>query len=172
MKPSSIVFKGYKYRLEGGYYRRVKWKGPRTSRRRPDCLRGDGGETNLHRAIWADSFGPIPEGYHVHHKDGDGANNDLSNLELIEGREHNRRHTIAMHKAGILKPNGEALMRWRATDEGKRGERENGRRSWEKRSKVEMICEVCGVVFLAYHAKLCGDTCKQRRLTAIRKGLA
>ena len=31
---------------------------------------------------------------HVHHKDGNRNNNRLSNLELLDGVEHNRRHAI------------------------------------------------------------------------------
>ena len=37
----------------------------------------------LHRAVWEHHNGKIPNGYHVHHKDGDRNNNDISNLELL-----------------------------------------------------------------------------------------
>lgn len=42
----------------------------------------------LHREIWKSHFGEIPPGYHIHHKDHNPANNDISNLELISRREH------------------------------------------------------------------------------------
>jgi hypothetical protein len=45
-----------------------------------------------HRLIWKNTFGEIPEGYVVHHKDGDGKNNSLDNLELMTRLEHNRLH--------------------------------------------------------------------------------
>ena len=69
MHPSIGEFDGRRYRLSGRYYRRDCW--------------GRGGPSNLHRAVWEHHHGPIPPGYHVHHRDGDGLNNDLANLELV-----------------------------------------------------------------------------------------
>lgn len=34
----------------------------------------------LHRLVYEDAHGKIPDGYHVHHKDGNKINNVLSNL--------------------------------------------------------------------------------------------
>jgi hypothetical protein len=48
----------------------------------------------LHRLIWEDINSPIPEGYHIHHIDGNKINNDLSNLKLIEISEHLSLHAI------------------------------------------------------------------------------
>lgn len=42
----------------------------------------------LHRKIYEDNFGPIPEGYHVHHKDNNPNNNSPDNLEALPMREH------------------------------------------------------------------------------------
>lgn len=47
-----------------------------------------------HRWLWEQENGPIPEGFQIHHKDGDGFNNDLSNLELVSTREHGEIHSI------------------------------------------------------------------------------
>ena len=38
----------------------------------------------LHRAVWEYHNGPIPKGYHVHHKDNDRANNQIENLESYQ----------------------------------------------------------------------------------------
>lgn len=46
----------------------------------------------LHRVVWEEANGPIPNGYIVHHRDGDKANNELSNLELIEWGAHTALH--------------------------------------------------------------------------------
>lgn len=46
----------------------------------------------LHRAIWEKFHGPIPEGYNVHHIDGNKLNNDISNLELIHHNKHAQLH--------------------------------------------------------------------------------
>jgi hypothetical protein len=45
-----------------------------------------------HRWIWEQEHGPIPGGYHIHHKDHDQLNNDLANLQLIEAGEHWKHH--------------------------------------------------------------------------------
>lgn len=46
----------------------------------------------LHRLIWEEYYGPIPEGFDVHHKDENTANNDISNLELISHPKHASHH--------------------------------------------------------------------------------
>ena len=49
----------------------------------------------LHREIYKDNFGPIPDGWHVHHADGDWNNNDPSNLKAIPQEEHwSEHHTV------------------------------------------------------------------------------
>lgn len=48
----------------------------------------------LHRLIFEDFYGDIPEGYVVHHKDGNRANNCILNLQLLSSKEHKRLHQI------------------------------------------------------------------------------
>lgn len=47
-----------------------------------------------HHLVWEQAFGSIPEGYEIHHKDGNKLNNSLSNLQLITRSEHARLHAI------------------------------------------------------------------------------
>ena len=44
------------------------------------------------RNVWIRSIGSIPKGHHIHHKDGDHTNNNLSNLECLSASEHSRHH--------------------------------------------------------------------------------
>lgn len=46
----------------------------------------------LHRYIYTEAFGPIPEGYIVHHKNHDKSDNRLENLECISDAEHRSLH--------------------------------------------------------------------------------
>ncbi len=46
----------------------------------------------LHRVIWEEYFGPIPDGYHIHHKDEDKTNNKIDNLELLSASDHHKTH--------------------------------------------------------------------------------
>lgn len=46
----------------------------------------------LHRKIWIATYGEIPEGYIVHHIDGNKLNNDIKNLCLMTRSEHMKHH--------------------------------------------------------------------------------
>lgn len=43
---------------------------------------------SIYRRIYTEHFGPIPKGYHIHHKDGNHSNNDPLNLVAITAKEH------------------------------------------------------------------------------------
>lgn len=45
-----------------------------------------------HQFVWISNNGDIPEGYHIHHIDGDKLNNDISNLVCIAPGEHSKIH--------------------------------------------------------------------------------
>ena len=47
-------------------------------------------DKRLHRLIWEAYHGEIPDGYVVHHKDGNKLNNDISNLELLTDSAHKK----------------------------------------------------------------------------------
>ena len=49
----------------------------------------------LHRAVWEKYNGKVPDGYHVHHIDGDRSNNNIENLALMEGHDHLSEHMKA-----------------------------------------------------------------------------
>lgn len=51
-----------------------------------------GGVVLLHRQMWIDANGPIPKGFHVHHKDHDYRNNALANFELSPAGAHFASH--------------------------------------------------------------------------------
>jgi hypothetical protein len=46
----------------------------------------------LHVAVWESVHGKVPPRYHVHHKDHDTLNNDISNLECLSPADHARSH--------------------------------------------------------------------------------
>ena len=47
----------------------------------------------LHQEVWKQYNGPIPEGHHIHHRDGDYSNNDISNLECVDPAQHWAEHS-------------------------------------------------------------------------------
>jgi hypothetical protein len=92
-----VEFNGKKYGLWcDGYYH---------------CTTGD--QEFLHRDVYESYFGPIPEGYVVHHEDykvNGKLNNDPSNLTLMLRADHNNLHAkdeekntrISESMAGVL----------------------------------------------------------------------
>ena len=46
----------------------------------------------LHRVVWEYHNGPIPKGFHVHHKDNNRSNNQIENLELLHKSIHMSQH--------------------------------------------------------------------------------
>ncbi len=45
-----------------------------------------------HREIWIQHYCSIPEGWHIHHVDGDHFNNNILNLECVSPTQHKARH--------------------------------------------------------------------------------
>ena len=80
MKTDKQIFASGKWRkvhINGGYY----------------CFNLNGKMQLLHRYLYQKYYRcSILPGIHVHHKDGDKLNNDMSNLELLTHAQHNREH--------------------------------------------------------------------------------
>ena len=102
----------------------------------------------LHRAIWEHHNGPVPAGYHVHHRDDDPLNNHLANLEAKPGGEHLSEHMrtperIAMSRANIHKAIA-AAPAWHASPEGLEWHRQNARAVILARPLLDFACVECG----------------------------
>ena len=52
----------------------------------------DGKTFQEHRLVWEKAHGPIPDGYEIHHIDGNGHNNSIENLQLLTRSEHTSLH--------------------------------------------------------------------------------
>ena len=130
----------------------------------------------LHRVVWEHYNGPIPKGYHVHHKDGNRWNNEIGNLELVAGSKHTRDHTnerVAenpelflrnMHKAM------EAAKDWHRTEEGRQWHREHARKQgFGRDEKIEYTCDQCGQTFLAQRKNYKHHFCSAKCSAAYRR---
>ena len=56
-------------------------------------IRRNGKTKMLHVLVWEENFGEIPDGYQVHHKNGNKTDNQISNLMLVDALTHKRLHT-------------------------------------------------------------------------------
>ena len=45
-----------------------------------------------HIIVWEKYFGKVPDGYQIHHIDGNKTNNDIKNIQLVTPLEHKRIH--------------------------------------------------------------------------------
>lgn len=131
----------------------------------------------LHREVWKFYNGEIPEGCHIHHKDGNTANNSIENLECVDPKEHSARHPFSEERQQKQK---EHLARirlltkeWHASEEGHQWHVQNGANSYKNYVPVENICTQCGKTFLDKKiggvSKFCSNNCKSawRRASGI-----
>ena len=151
----TIEYKGVKYhrypdskrrQLRVYYQHHGKWKEP---------------PVFLHRKIYEDNFGPIPVGYHIHHKDGNTENNSPDNLQALPASIHASVYIKELDKEGL-----KAL-------------KEKMSKAQLARPKYKYVCENCRKEFGSRrkgNVRFCSRECaKERNLwweKAIRDGVA
>lgn len=100
MERETIIYNGKKYhrypesprrQLRLYFWRHDKWKEPPFS---------------LHRQIWIDNYGEIPEGHVIHHKDENTLNNSIDNLECLAKGKHMSNHMLTEERRAFSKENG------------------------------------------------------------------
>lgn len=73
----------------------------------------------LHRLIFEDFYGEIPNGYIVHHKDGNKLNNCILNLQLMGFGEHTSFHNIGNNNMFGKKHSEESKKKMSIAQKGK-----------------------------------------------------
>lgn len=136
--------------------------------------RRDREERLLHRVIWWEHNGPIPEGMFVHHKDFDWTNNAISNLELVEAGEHTRMHMLERFKdpafrkrnSVFLKRAIKAAPKWHRSPEGRKWHKKHGKDFWTNCQKLlgRGNCNLCKKPFPknSYGQKFCSIRCRNK----------
>jgi HNH endonuclease len=123
-----------------------------------------------HCWVWKNHFGEIPKGYHVHHKDEDKSNNDISNLTLIEKSKHLSFHMSKPENkarsskiAELIRP---LTKEWHASAEGKAWHSyhalKNNFGKWEPR---KLSCEVCNIEYETTkrnRSRFCSNKCRSK----------
>ena len=123
-----------------------------------------GRRPRLHQAVWSHHHGPIPEGWHIHHINGNVDDNRLCNLECLHPTEHARQHpnTEPWPKAAR-----DAASEWHKSPEGRawhsKMAKETARRV--KTHGQQYRCIQCNKPFTALRnpSGMCGQTCRARR---------
>lgn len=132
----------------------------------------------LHRYVWRFYNGEIPDGYEVHHIDGNKSNNDISNLQLLELHEHKKLHGQMLTEAqrewrrNNLAVNARPkASKWHRSAEGRKWHSEHAKKQMQNMKVFTNTCIVCGKEFQSKQkpAKYCSGACKARNLRANRK---
>lgn len=120
----------------------------------------------FHRMIYTYYCGEIPEGYEIHHRDHNPANNDISNLQCITSGEHCTIHNLEGRKKQIVCLNCGKIftLTKRAHQLFCSLECGNEYRAKNPNSDLyeERICEYCGKPFIALNHKnytCCSKSC-------------
>lgn len=127
----------------------------------------------LHRYIWMKHYGDIPEGYQIHHKDGDALNNSIDNLEILPGSEHTSLHmnNLSPERKKFLSANvkEKALpeaIKWHKSEEGRDWHKEHYENTKDKlHEKVKTNCSQCQKEFLSIRREtntFCSNKCKAK----------
>jgi hypothetical protein len=124
----------------------------------------------LHRQVWEDFHGAeIPEGYAVHHIDGDNRNNSADNLECILRSKHQSDHMKERWEKYPEKNKKnldlarEKAKEWHGSKEGLAWHKENGKKSYKNRKKDKLVCIYCGKKYEAFGGMYCSNSCFQRK---------
>lgn len=106
----------------------------------------------MHRYVWEQAHGPVPDGFHVHHINGDRGDNRLENLECVPGSDHQAAHMAER----LADPEYRARLReqldsvrhlaaaWHGTPEGRELSRRNSKRYWAEVEPTDHTCARCG----------------------------
>jgi endogenous inhibitor of DNA gyrase (YacG/DUF329 family) len=117
----------------------------------------------LHRYVWEKEVGPIPAGYHVHHINGNKADNRIDNLSIMTARGHERLHGQEIERKQKQRENQKIAVKyapeWHRSEEGKKWHSEHAK--GRKALRYTKTCPRCGKIFEGTKNQLyCSNACK------------
>ena len=132
---------------------------------------------SMHRYTWWFHNGEIPEGFHIHHIDGNPENNAIENLEMIDRIVHSRSHAVdrmvndpekfnKFQVAGV-----KAAPAWHASEEGLKWHSEMAIKTAQRVSThgVTLQCTYCGKDYQGIKNKIQAGYCSPNCQTKARR---
>ncbi|MDR2944054.1 MAG: HNH endonuclease [Methanosarcinales archaeon] len=155
-------------RAESTIYDGKSWRRYPESKNRSDREYFKRGNTWLHRYVWEKSNGEIPEGYHIHHKNGNCQDNRIENLEMVSPTEHSAKHPFEGERLEKQQKHADKIRpltkAWHASEEGRDWHRNHAIESAKKMELQEFDCKNCGKTYKSKPTgtvhKYCSNACK------------
>lgn len=164
----------YKYQMFNGIRFREEWPGGYYIN---NSIGTNCPNVRMHRYVWEYYNGPIPEGYEVHHIDGNKGNNDISNLQLLTISEHKKFHADNLseeekerRRANMRENALPAAIKWHKSEASTEWHKEHIRQQHRNGVfKKKLICTQCGKEYIGTIHKtggntFCSNNCKARYL--------
>lgn len=122
----------------------------------------------MHRYVWKHYCGEIPEGFQIHHIDGDKPNNDIDNLAMMTDTAHQKLHGAEEKRKEqlreILEKYGRpAAIKWHKSEEGRKWHSEKQKETYKNATTQIFKCMNCGKEFEALpfgKHEFCSNSCK------------
>lgn len=124
----------------------------------------------MHRYVWLFYNGEIPKGYHIHHIDGDKSNNNIKNLQMIEGKKHIQSHSKRWHEEHetetriSMEEMQDKAKEWHKSNLGLKWHKENYENNVKPKLNPTRIrkCDYCGTEYVSrtIHGRFCSGKCK------------
>lgn len=155
MAEKQVVFNGKVYELVGKYY--FEKNSTNAGRRNAK---------QLHIAVWEFyNNQEVPKGYHIHHKDFNHLNNDISNLECLPASEHLSLHSKTWWGKEENREKGKehlSKIREKASEWHRKMKGQHYHKNWQPKT---LKCEFCGKEFVqnCYNQRFCCYTCANRK---------
>lgn len=163
--PSVVVFNGVSYRLMGaGRY----YLSQSTSNEGRKKAKG------LHVAIWEYyNKKSVPDGYEIHHKDGNCFNNSIENLEALPKHLHRTMpHRVTQKIIENMDRIRPLAAAWHSSEEGIAWHSRHGKEVALNMPDYDCFCVYCGIAFTSkkIDAKFCCDKCGENYRRKYEKG--
>lgn len=125
-----------------------------------------------HRYAYEKANGPIPDGFHVHHRDENKANNDPENLELLPHSDHASHHGrknaenpewMEWARQNLTEKARPKASEWHKSEAGREWHRKLAIETARNMKEKDYLCLHCGAPFAKkpFGAnKFCSNACK------------
>ena len=134
----------------------------------PGIMDRQNGVESLHREVWKSVHGPIPEGSHIHHSDGNFGNNAIENLECLTPQEHAKEHgntpRTARQIAHLESMRSKALA-WHTSEANSEWHKAQAELMREAKEPQEFVCEACHASYVTIpngRNKFCSIACHSK----------